>query len=113
MPAVGVAFGALEGIEIASGREMPVQLPETAPSPPGYCVYDQRSVTVCVGSSLLGLDPGSGAVLWAVSNDPKRESPRLTGAWHGLVYGETAPASPSPSMPVPARTPRPRPGAAP
>ncbi|TVT35419.1 hypothetical protein FNH05_26120 [Amycolatopsis rhizosphaerae] len=90
----GMAFGAVDGIEIGSGRETPVQLPETAPAPPGYCVYDQRSVTVCVGSSLLGLDPGSGAVLWAVSNDPKRESPRLTGAWHGLVYGENRAGEP-------------------
>ncbi|WP_327576394.1 MULTISPECIES: hypothetical protein [unclassified Streptomyces] len=56
------------------------------------CVYDQRSVVVCgVDGYLAALDAHTHKVLWKLTtDDPSREVPKVTTAWHGAVYGGVA-----------------------
>ena len=55
----------------------------------GRCVYDQRSVVVCVGEKdMSGVDAESHSILWTISGtDATRNVPDLDTAWHGAVYG--------------------------
>lgn len=57
------------------------------------CVYDQRSVVVCESAdhSLAALDARSHQLLWQITeDDPSREVPSMTTAWHGTVYAGVA-----------------------
>lgn len=57
------------------------------------CVYDQRSVVVCGSTdhSLAALDTRTHKVLWEITeDDPSREVPSMTTAWHGAVYAGVA-----------------------
>ncbi|MEU4742689.1 hypothetical protein AB0G02_19800 [Actinosynnema sp. NPDC023658] len=85
----GREFGAVTGVRVVDGGEVDVRLPAKARGLPRYCAHDGRSVAVCVNSTVFGLDPASGEVLWSLADDPDRLPLRVTGAWHGLVYGDT------------------------
>ncbi|MFD4344400.1 hypothetical protein ACFWQ6_05840 [Streptomyces coelicoflavus] len=53
------------------------------------CVYDQRSVIICQFpyASIAALDTRSHKVLWKITkDDPSRELPWMSTAWHGVVY---------------------------
>ncbi|MEU1629614.1 hypothetical protein ABZ746_30795 [Streptomyces sp. NPDC020096] len=81
-------------VDIATGKESPFQVPAAAAgvgsqSLPGRCIYDQRSVVVCAGNVAFGMDPHSGKVLWSLPDSSGRIAPQVTGAWHGVVYGQT------------------------
>ncbi|MER6115120.1 PQQ-binding-like beta-propeller repeat protein [Streptomyces sp. NPDC001743] len=57
------------------------------------CVYDQRSVVVCGSAdhSLAALDTRTHKLLWRITeDDPSREVPSPTAAWHGAVYAGVA-----------------------
>ncbi|MFJ9776148.1 PQQ-binding-like beta-propeller repeat protein [Kitasatospora sp. NPDC101157] len=60
-------------------------------STPFGCAYDERSVTVCADKDMaFAFDTASGKTLWRLPDDAKtRVAPRVTTAWHGVVYGTT------------------------
>ncbi|MEU6974026.1 PQQ-binding-like beta-propeller repeat protein [Kitasatospora aureofaciens] len=61
-------------------------------STPFGCAYDERSVTVCADKDLaFAFDTASGKTLWRLPDDAKtRIAPRVSTAWHGVVYGTTS-----------------------
>nr|WP_195911316.1 PQQ-binding-like beta-propeller repeat protein [Streptomyces kaniharaensis] len=61
-------------------------------STPFTCTYDERSVTVCADKDIaFAFDTASGKTLWRLPDDAKtRIAPRVTTAWHGVVYGTTS-----------------------
>ncbi|CAM5282575.1 hypothetical protein KAURM247S_04452 [Kitasatospora aureofaciens] len=61
-------------------------------STPFGCAYDERSVTVCADKDIaFAFDTASGKTLWRLPDDAKtRFAPRVSTAWHGVVYGTTS-----------------------
>jgi hypothetical protein len=82
----------VEVVEIATGRAVTVT--EDKPGTPdphlSRCRYDEQAIAVCSGGDWVGaLDAQTGSWLWSITKGGARLVPRVTGAWHGVVYGRT------------------------
>ncbi|MEU5241783.1 PQQ-binding-like beta-propeller repeat protein [Streptomyces lydicus] len=83
-------FGNVTAVVPTSGKELSFKVP-SGHGVPGQCQFDQQSVVVCASgdSEAFGMDPHTGKVLWALPDSSGRVAPQVTGAWHGMVYGQT------------------------
>ncbi|MFJ3235738.1 PQQ-binding-like beta-propeller repeat protein [Streptomyces sp. NPDC086787] len=82
-------------VDARTGRTLHT-LPDDLGDSDTDCTYDGLSVLVCsygMGGSRVayGLDAADGKVLWHLPDKrADRIAPKVTTAWHGRVYGETA-----------------------
>lgn len=91
------AQGRFQLLSAATGA--PVATLPIPSGPPTRCRYDEVSVTVCSAPTsdpggartVVAIDAHTGQQLWSMPNDATGTEPvpRITAAWHGLIYATT------------------------
>lgn len=92
----GTGDAALLFLDPKTGQErasFPINRPFGLGSSYGPCLYDQRSILICFPSDYVtAFDATNGKWLqWELPDQTaNRVAPRVTTAWHGMVYGRTS-----------------------